>query len=170
MAPGSKVIPTPVHLEHLLVLLHQRVLGLGEDAHQGALVQVVQRHRHGKAAHQLRDEAEAQQVLRLHLVEEVAGADPLHVVHAAEADLPLPRARLDDLLQPVERAAADEEDVARVDLDVLLLRMLAPTLRRHRSGGPLQDLEERLLHPLAETSRVIDGFSLLRAILSISSM
>src|SRR6185437_14275446 len=68
---------------------------------------------------------------------------------AVEADPLLPLTRLDDLLQPVEGAAADEEDVAGVDLDVFLLRVLAPPLRRDRGDRPLQDLQERLLDPLA---------------------
>ena len=70
-----------------------------------------------------------------------------------EADLPAARARLDDLLQAVERAAADEQDVLRVDLDVLLLRMLAAALRRHDRDRALEDLEQRLLHALAATRR-----------------
>src|SRR5439155_14883 len=56
-------------------------------------------------------------------------------------------AALDDPLDPGEGAAADEQDVRGVDLDELLVRVLAATLRRHRGGGALQDLQERLLHP-----------------------
>ena len=67
----------------------------------------------------------------------------------AEADLLPAGARLDDLLQPVERAAADEQDVLGVDLDVFLLRVLAAALRRHRGDRALEDLEQRLLHALA---------------------
>src|SRR3989304_3515092 len=56
-------------------------------------------------------------------------------------------------LNPVRRRpeapAADEEDVLRVDLDVLLLRVLAAALRRHAGDRPLEDLEQRLLHALA---------------------
>ena len=70
-------------------------------------------------------------------------------VLAAEADLLPAGAGLDDLLQPVERAAADEQDVLGVDLDVFLLRMLPAALRRHRGDRALEDLEQRLLHALA---------------------
>ena len=66
-----------------------------------------------------------------------------------EADLLPPRARLDDLLETVERAAADEEDIPGVDLDVLLLRMLPAALRRNRRSGSLEDLQQGLLHALA---------------------
>ena len=58
-------------------------------------------------------------------------------------------APLDDRLQAGERAAADEEDVRRVDREELLVRVLAPALRGHRRDGALEDLQERLLHALA---------------------
>ena len=48
-----------------------------------------------------------------------------------------------------EGAAADEQDVGRVDLEELLLRMLAAALGRHRCGGALDDLEQRLLYAFA---------------------
>ena len=73
-------------------------------------------------------------------------------------------------LDAVEGPAANEEDVARVDLDELLLGVLAPALGRNVHHRPFEDLQQRLLHASPETSRVIDGLSLLRAILSISSM
>src|SRR5207249_4499876 len=66
-----------------------------------------------------------------------------------QADLPPAGALLDDFLQPVEGTPADEEDIFRIDLDVFLLRMLAATLGRHARYGPLEDLEERLLHAFA---------------------
>src|ERR1019366_4074682 len=72
----------------------------------------------------------------------------LRYVDRVEPDLPAPEPRLDDLLEPVEGPAADEQDVLRVDLDVLLLRMLAPALRRDARDRAFQDLEERLLHAL----------------------
>ena len=67
----------------------------------------------------------------------------------AEADALVADAALDDLVEAGERAAADEQDVRRVDLDELLVRVLAPALRRHDGGGALEDLEQRLLHALA---------------------
>ena len=63
---------------------------------------------------------------------------------------PLEPSRLShDRVHPGERAAADEQDVRGVDLDELLVRVLAPALRRHRRRGALEDLEQRLLHALA---------------------
>ena len=58
-------------------------------------------------------------------------------------------ALLDQLFQPVEGTAADKEDVLGVDLDELLLGVLAPALGRHIAHRTLQDLQQRLLHALA---------------------
>ena len=51
-------------------------------------------------------------------------------------------------------AAADKENVRRIDLQELLLRMLASALRGHGCGRPFQNLQERLLNPF---SRDITG-------------
>src|SRR5207237_2429414 len=55
----------------------------------------------------------------------------------------------DDPRQPVEGATADEEDVGGVDLDEVLMRVLAPALRRNVGDRTLEDLQQRLLHTLA---------------------
>ena len=74
---------------------------------------------------------------------------------ASSADDPKPDRHLladplgHDLVQPLERAAADEEDVAGIDLDVFLMGVLAPALRRDVGDGALDDLQQRLLHALA---------------------
>src|SRR5690606_23510213 len=45
--------------------------------------------------------------------------------------------------------AADEQDVRRIDLQELQLRLLAPALRRARRNRALEQLEPRLLHAFA---------------------
>ena len=68
---------------------------------------------------------------------------------AAKAQGRVVGAALDVLVQPVEGAAADEQDVGGVDLDELLLGVLAAALGRHVADGALDDLEQGLLHALA---------------------
>ncbi len=51
--------------------------------------------------------------------------------------------------RPGERAGDDEQHVGGVDLDELLVRMLAAALRRNRRDRALEDLEQGLLHALA---------------------
>src|SRR2546422_7311846 len=67
----------------------------------------------------------------------------------AEAHAGPPHARLDDLLEADEGAAAEEEDVRGVDLDELLVRVLPPALGRHVGHRALEDLEQGLLDALA---------------------
>src|SRR4030095_1844092 len=53
---NSRVTP-PLQPEEFLVLLLQRVLGLGEDLDQGAGVELVQHRHHRQAPDEFRDEA-----------------------------------------------------------------------------------------------------------------
>ena len=66
-----------------------------------------------------------------------------------ETELLLAEARLDDFFNAIERAAADEQDVRRIDGDKLLMRVLAAALRRHGSARALENLEECLLDAFA---------------------
>jgi hypothetical protein len=140
----------PVELEELPVLLHERVLRLREDVDKRLLVQIVHVGDDGEPPDELGDEPVLQQVLGEHLAERLA--DVLLLASAdvgAEADALVADARLDDLVETRERAAADEQDVRRVDLDELLVRVLAPSLRRNARRRALQDLQQRLLHAFA---------------------
>ena len=66
-----------------------------------------------------------------------------------EADRIAAHAPLDQILEAHEGAAADEQDLAGVDLDAVLVRVLTPPLGRHVGHGALQQFQQRLLHPLA---------------------
>src|SRR5207245_166518 len=66
-----------------------------------------------------------------------------------EAEGLLARAALDLLLEADERAAADEQNVGRIDLEEFLVRMLAPALRRDVRDCAFQDLQQRLLDAFA---------------------
>ncbi len=68
---------------------------------------------------------------------------------AAEADGLAADAAGDDVVQADEGAAADEQDVRGVHLDVLLLGVLAAALRRDVADGAFEHLEQGLLHALA---------------------
>src|SRR5467141_825278 len=151
---GHRVVgelePHLLEVEVLLVLLDDRVLGLLEDPHQRRIVEIVQRGDHGQAADELRDEAVAQQVLGLDHRQQVPHA-PFRMTLdlGAEAHTRSANSGLDVLIQSDKGPTANEQHVRRVDLDELLVRMLAPALRRHVGDGALEDLEERLLHALA---------------------
>ena len=113
-------------------------------------VEVVHAGEDRQPADELGDHAELEQVLRHHVGERVGGVDVgLGPDRRAEADALLAAALLDDLLQAGERSTDDEQHVRRVDLDELLVRVLASTLRRDRRGRALEDLQQRLLDALA---------------------
>src|SRR5690606_15503911 len=139
-----------VHLEKLLELLYQGIAGLDQDAHQGVFVQGIRRHHDGQAPDELRDHPVLEQVFGHDLAQQVPAGFLLPGLDVrAEADALLADAPLDDLLKAVKGAAADEEDVGRVDLDELLVRVLAPALGRDAGHRALQDLKQRLLDAFA---------------------
>ena len=55
----------------------------------------------------------------------------------------------DDVLEPHKGPAADEQDIGRVHLDVLLLGVLAAPLGRDVGDGPFEHFQQGLLHPFA---------------------
>ncbi len=133
-APGAHLEFDAFHREQLLVLLDQRVLRLGQDLDQRLLVSSSSVATTGRRP--------TNSGIRPNLIRSSGSTSrstsptslrSLGLVHlGAEADAALLRAVADDLLQAVERAAADEQDVGGVDLDEFLVRVLAPALRRHR--------------------------------------
>src|SRR5690606_32043286 len=137
-----------VDLEHPLVLLDQSVARLGEDVGERPDIE----RRHGRddrqAPDELGDQPELHQVLGQHVLVTLPGLLG-GVQLGTETQTLLAGPRLDDLLQTGERPADDEQHVGGVDLDELLVRVLAAALRGHGGRGALQDLEQRLLDPLA---------------------
>ena len=67
----------------------------------------------------------------------------------AEADHLLAHPLADDVFEAHKSPAADEEDVAGVDLDVLLLGMLAAPLRRDVADGAFEHFQQSLLNAFA---------------------
>ena len=136
---------------------------MGQNKLERGLVEILERRHDRKPADEFRDQAELEQVLWLDVAEDLALLAVLGRHHlGAEADRARPAARRDDLLEPVEGAAAYEQDVGGVDLQEFLLRMLAAALWRHARDRALHDLEQRLLHALARDvagDRGIVGFA-----------
>ncbi len=75
----------------------------------------------------------------------------LVVSHAflGEADGAFAQSPADDVVEADERAAADEQDVGRVHLDVLLLGMLAAALGRNVGDGAFEHFQQGLLYAFA---------------------
>ena len=154
-----------IQLEQPLVLLDYCVPRLHQHPDQVFPVQGLQRRHHREPAHQLRNKPELEQILGRDQVQHrlqvrlfvrsllVLGQEP----HGRPGGYPLG----DDLLQPIERPAANEKDVPGVDLEHLLVRVLPATLRRHVGNAALDDLEQLLLHPFTRNvprDRAVDPF------------
>src|SRR5436190_21936942 len=136
--------------EEALVLLDERVLGLCEDLYEILALELMHRRDDRQAADELGDQAVREQVLGHHFGEQLGGLRRvLRANVGAEADGVLADPLGDDLVEVGEGTAADEQDVRRVDREELLVWMLPATLRRHGGDRPFQDLQERLLYPLA---------------------
>src|SRR5437016_167859 len=147
-----------LEVEVLLVLLDDRVLRLSENPDEGRLVEVVERRDDRQPADELGDEPVLQQVLGLDHRQEVAHPALLAPLDLrAEAHAGPPHARLDDLVEADEGAAAEEQDVRGVDLDELLVRVLPPALGRHVGHRALEDLEQGLLDDLARLAARLDA-------------
>ena len=158
--------------EEVLELVDQCVLGFGQDPDHRGDVERHQRADDRETSDQLWDESEFKHVVGGDLREQLAG-----LVGAAgldclgrETDPAAADPPSDDLLDADERTTADEQDVGRVHLDVLLFRVLPAALGRHVGDRALEHLEGACCTPSPETSRVIDTFWEVFAILSISSM
>src|SRR5882724_600446 len=140
----------PFELEDGLVLANEAVLRLLEDAHQRLLVELLERRDDRQAADELGDQPVLDEVLGEDVLQRLRGTALLLALDVGpEAQRLLVHPPRDDLLQSDEGAAADEQDVGGVDLQALLVRVLAAALGRHVALRPLEDLQERLLHSLA---------------------
>src|SRR4029077_17480811 len=139
-----------LHFEKPLVLLDQGVLRFEQDALERRFVKVFQRRHHRQTADELRDQAVFQKILRLDLAEYLTGLTVLWSRHlGTKSDRSRTAAGRNRPFKPRKRSAADEQDVGGIDLQELLLGMLAAPLWRHRGHGALHDLEQRLLHAFA---------------------
>ena len=139
-----------VHREQGTVLLLEGVLRLPENTDECLLVELIQRDDDRYTADQLRDQSELHEILGHDIFEDLS--DIFLLLGLAELRPETDGFRLHpalyDLIHSDERAAANEKDLRRVDLDHLLLGMLAASLRGNRCDRPLDDLEQRLLNAL----------------------
>src|SRR6185312_5100850 len=151
------------HLEQPLVLLHQRVFRLDQDLLERSLIEVFEGRDNRQTADEFGDQTILEQIFRLDLAEDFTLLAILGGHHlGAEADRGRPPPRRNDFFESGEGAAANEQNVSRVNLEKFLLRMLAAALRRNGGDGAFHDLQQRLLHALARNvarDRGVVGFA-----------
>src|SRR5205085_4026238 len=114
----------PVVAEEALVLLDERVLRFLEDLDEIFPPELVHRRDDREPADELGDQPEVKEILGHYLREQLRRLDVvLRADVGAEADGVLADSPSDDLVEPGERAAADEEAVRRIDREEFLVRM-----------------------------------------------
>src|SRR5882672_5517094 len=137
-------------LEQLLILLHQRVLWRGQYLYHRRFIKLVKRSADRKPPDELRNQPELDQILRLDLRKSLA--EPL-LARALDVGIEtqsfLAGAFLDHFFEPDKRASTNKEDVSCVDGEELLMRMLAPALRRNVRDSAFEDFQQCLLNALA---------------------
>jgi len=139
-----------VHVEQALVLLHQAVTGLGENVDERFFIELVQRRDDGQAANEFGNQTELEQVFGLHLREHIAELELfLRLDVRAETQGVLTDTALDDVVQADEGSTADEQNVGRIDLQEILLRMFTTTLGRNVRDSAFDDLQKSLLNAFA---------------------
>ena len=139
-----------LELEHLAVLAHHSVLGLGQDRNQVVLVERLRLGDDGRTSHKLGDHAKGVKVLREHLAQQVVLVDRGRTGDlGVKAHALVPHTIGDDLVQTHKGTTADKQDIGRVDLQQLLLGMLAAAGGRNACHRALKNLQQCLLNALA---------------------
>ncbi len=147
---GLKLQLNAIKFQKLLILLDQSILRFGENPHHILFGEALETGNHGKPSNQLRNDAEFQDIVGLHLCKQLA-----NILLSPVSQLPSEaKSRgigtlFDDLVQTVKRAAANKQNIAGINGDKLLLGMLPSTLRRNIGNRTLNDFQQRLLNALA---------------------
>ena len=139
-----------VGLHELLVLSDQGVFGFGQDSDKCFFVELVEGDEDGKPADKFGGQAEFDEVLRCEVTELFReGFLCFGIEGRAEAEGVLAGRIGKEFLDSGKSTAADEENVARIELDALLVGVLAAALGRDGCHGALEYLEEGLLDAFA---------------------
>src|SRR5262249_12682716 len=139
-----------IHFKQSLVLLDQRIFRFDENLDERLLVELIERRDHRQAADELGNHAELEQIFGQDVGEQLAEFSLVAALDVGAKTHRLSRhAPANELLDAAKSAAADEQDVRRVDLNELLLRVLAPALGRDIGHRAFDDFQQRLLHAFA---------------------
>ena len=144
-----------LELEHLAVLLDQRVLRLGEDLDQRLAIEAAHRADHRQAADELGDQAELEQVLGQHLGEQLA-RDPCRPCERTVPWKPTPLwpMRLSMICSSPANAPPQMNSMFVVSIWMnSWCGCLRPPCGGTDATRALEDLQQRLLHAFAADSR-----------------
>src|SRR5437879_8134827 len=108
--------------EQFLILFRERVSRFGQDSNEGSFIQLIQGGDDGQSTDELGNQAVLEELFRLNFREQFAKSHfaPSSNFGSEPHRLPI-QALLDNLVEPDERSAADEQNVARIDLNKFLV-------------------------------------------------
>ena len=138
--------------EEMLVLLDDRIPRFCEDSDHVFIGEGHERSHDRQSSDELGNQSKLEDVLsgdlfeQLILVQLIGRGRLFSLDFCREADSLLSKPFLDEFIDAHEGSSANEEDVSRVHLDVLLLGMLAAALGGDIGHDALEHLEKRLLH------------------------
>ena len=114
-------------------MLGQRVARLREDPNQRLGIELFEGGDNGQSAHKFGNQAVLHQILWLQVRERFTEVARFILAFdlSAEADAAFFRTIANDFIETREGTTTNEQDVAGIDLQKLLLWVLASTLRRH---------------------------------------
>ena len=123
-------------------LLNQRPLRRLKNPGEVVHAKSIQRRDHWQPPDDLGDQPKRFEVFRLHLPQQPISRHLAVFGHLTEPEPTPPEPLGDDVFEPDERPAADEQDVRRVEGDAWLSRMLIAALRWHRGDRAFEKLQQ----------------------------
>ena len=112
-----------------MILFHQRIIGFGEDIAQRCLVEGFEVGENGQTTDNLGYQTKRLQVLWRDVLQKVALINRLCLLSRVKTHHLGIHALSDLTLNAIESATANKEDILRIDMNKLLLWVLATALR-----------------------------------------
>src|SRR5690606_22299276 len=122
-----------IHRKELRILLNERVLRPQQYLFEIRHGKLIQHRNNRQASDEFRHHPETDQILGRERLHHLLGLHRLILLSAdrRKPETALAESTLHEALKTDERTTTDEQDVRRVDLHVLLIRVLATALRRN---------------------------------------
>ena len=128
---------------------YQRVLRLNKNAAQCSLIQRIEICEDRKSANNLWNQAKRLQIHRLNVLHQVGRINLLHALHVIVADGVRIQTLCNLLFDAIKSTSTNKENVASINVNVILIRMFAASLWRNVHHRSFEQLKHSLLHALA---------------------
>ena len=139
-----------VQFHKFLILFDKRIFRFGKNVDKRVYVKRRQTDSDWQTPHKLGDKTELDEVLRLQIFYELRVVNFFHTLDLITETKPRALTTLlYNFFDTDKRAAANKQNVGRIDGDRLCLRMLSAALRGNLGDGAFKNFEQRLLYAFA---------------------